>query len=342
MAGLLAGLILAAPAARASDDPLAEARSLYAVSAYERTLAALSRVEDPVQLDVADGYRALCLLALNRDGEAERVIERMVLRNPLPDTTLRSRSPRFSQVYRTVRLRLIPKLASATYNAAKASLESNDFDAAIRQFEETLELVRAAEDRSALSDLELVASEFRQLAVDRSAANRRRPQFAHSEPTAALLDGSTLPALPADLVPLATSLAGVVPPVALSAAAVEAPRSTERIGRPFAPIARDYDGTDRDVVPPAVLKQTMPVWNPPWKLIRARTYSGRLQVIVAEDGSVADAEVISQSFSAYDDELLRATRDWRYEPARKGDRPVRFRRVIDFVLRGTDEVAQAR
>lgn len=340
---VLVALVLAAPAARALDDPLAEARSLYAVSAYERTLAALSRVEDPVQLDDADRYRALCLLALNRDAEAERVIERLVLRNPLPDTTLRSRSPKFGEVYRTVRLRLVPKLASATYTAAKASLDSSDYDAAIRQFEETLELVRAAEDRSALSDLELVASGFRQLAAQRLAADRGQlGRFPRPEATTAAWDGLTLPALPADAAPVVAPPAAVVSPPVAPGIAADARRPTERIGRPFTPIARDYDSTDRDVVPPAVLRQTLPAWTPPWKLIRARTFTGRLQVIVGEDGSVADAEVIETSFAAYDDELLRATRDWRYEPARKGDRPVRYRRVIDFVLRGADEVAQAR
>lgn len=348
---VLVALVVGGAPAWASDDPLAEARSLYAVSAYERTLEALSRVDDPVQLDDADRYRALCLLALNRDAEAERVIERMVLRNPLPDTTLRSRSPKFGEVYRAVRLRLIPKLASATYAAAKASLESSDYDAAIRQFEETLELVRAAEDRPALSDLELVASEFRQLAVHRAAADRRqlRPSL-HPEATAARLDGSVLPVLPADAAPTAPPAAvtaGVGTPDAVTSPGVrgakaEAPRSTEHIARPFTPIARDYDSTDRDVLPPTVLKQTLPAWTPPWKALRARTFAGRLQIVVGEDGSVADAEVLEGAFAAYDDELLRATRDWRYEPARKGDRPVRYRRVIDFVLRGTDEVAQAR
>lgn len=343
-------LVVGGAPAWASEDPLAEARSLYAVSAYERTLEALSRVDDPVQIDDVDRYRALCLLALNRDAEAERVIERMVLRNPLPDTTLRSRSPKFGEVYRAVRLRLIPKLARATYAAAKASLESSDYDAAIRQFEETLELVRAAEDRPALNDLELVASEFRQLAAHRAAADRHQLRASlRPEATAAGLDGSGLPVLPPDAAPAAPTVAvapGVATPDAVASPGVrvtaEAPRSTEHMGRPFTPIARDYDSTDRDVLPPTVLKQTLPAWTPPWKAIRARTFAGRLQVIVGEDGSVADAEVIEGAFAAYDDELLRATRDWRYEPARKGDRPVRYRRVIDYVLRGTDEVAQAR
>lgn len=335
---VLVALVVGGAPAWALDDPLAEARSLYAVSAYERTLEALSRVDDPVQLDDADRYRALCLLALNRDAEAERVIERMVLRDPLPDTTLRSRSPKFGEVYRAVRLRLIPKLAEGTYAAAKASLESSDYDAAIRQFEETLELVRAAEDRPALSELELVASEFRQLAVHRAEADRRaRGASLRPEATAALLDGSNLPALPAEAAP-----AVPVAPPGGTVTTADASLATERMGRPFTPIARDYDSTDRDVLPPTVLKQTLPAWTPPWKALRARTFAGRLQVIVGEDGSVADAEVLEGSFAAYDDELLRATRDWRYEPARKGDRPVRYRRVIDFVLRGTDEVAQAR
>jgi hypothetical protein len=51
---------------------------------------------------------------------------------------------------------------------------------------------------------------------------------------------------------------------------------------------------------------------------------------------------VQPSFAAYDDELLRAVNQWRYEPARKGERPVRYRRVIDFVLRGQDSVSPRR
>lgn len=386
--GVLAALVLSAQPSWALDEQLAEARALYAAGSYTRSLEVLAKVEEPAHLDAADQYRALCLLALRKPQEAERVIERLVLRNPLPDEGLQIRSFRFVEIYQAVRLRLVPKLASASYSAAKASLESKDYDTAIRQFEETLELIRSAEDRTALSDLELVASEFRALAGLRAAADRlERTSTVPVEPVAAAtLEPSTLPALILDdapsVSPAPEPTEGFVladageepssPTVSVAAEAataidtpsldlvsasllaaafepapapVEAPPPVHAAmpgPRPFMPVARVYDFTDENVLPPAVLKQALPPWNPPWAQIRHRTFNGRLVVVVAEDGTVAEADVVQPSFAAYDDELLRAVNQWRYEPARKGERPVRYRRVIDFVLRGQDSVSPRR
>jgi TonB family protein len=382
--GVLAALLLAAQPVWALDEPLAEARALYAAGSYARSLQVLAKVEEPAQLDAADQYRALCLLALRKPLEAERVIERLVLRNPLSDESLQIHSVKFIEIYQVVRLRLVPKLASASYAAAKASLDSKDYDTAIRQFEETLELIRSAEDRHALSDLELVASEFRALAGLRASAERLAPVSGLPvEPApVAMLDTSAMPAPAMETPPASTRAtddtdavelaeageepgspmvhartATVIdtPTIDLASAGVPAAASEPAppslqvslpvpaaAPRPFLPVPRVHDFTDEDVVPPTVLRQTLPAWNPPWPQIRNRTFNGRLEIVVAEDGTVDEAEVVQSSFAAYDDELLRAVNEWRYEPARKGDRPVRYRRVIDFVLRGQDSVSQRR
>ena len=100
---------------------------------------------------------------------------------------------------------------------------------------------------------------------------------------------------------------------------------------------RVYDSTDVDVAPPTVLSQPLPPWTPPWPQLADRTFTGRLQIVVANDGSVESAAILQPSFSAYDERLLNAARQWRYGPAMKRDRPVSYRRVIEYVLTGADQ-----
>ena len=67
------------------EDTLAAARELYAAAAYEDALAVLSKLPDtgrPDEQRVIEQYRALCLLALGRTGEAEHAIEAVVLGDP--------------------------------------------------------------------------------------------------------------------------------------------------------------------------------------------------------------------------------------------------------------------
>ncbi len=160
----------AAPAGeplRAADDPFSDVKQRYAAAAYEETLAALATLDDPALIDQVDEYRALCLLALHRDEEAERAIERLVLRDPLPLEGLNNRSPKFATLYKSVRNRLVPRLASGSYSAAKASFDARDYSNALRQFDEALALLRSAEDPAALGDLTLLATEFRMLSEQR-------------------------------------------------------------------------------------------------------------------------------------------------------------------------------
>src|SRR5437764_11715077 len=82
--GLLTALVAAAPA---DQDSIAAARDLYASAAYEDALAILNRLPDsgrPVEEARAiQQYRAFCLLALGRNGEAERAIETVVAAEPM-------------------------------------------------------------------------------------------------------------------------------------------------------------------------------------------------------------------------------------------------------------------
>jgi hypothetical protein len=319
-AALLLSMMAAAESARAQDDALGDVSRLFASAAYEETLAALSRVDDPALLDKADEYRALCLLALNRDAEAERAMELLVLRNPLPIAGLSDRPPKFAAVYRRVRSRLVPRLANGAYSAARDSFIAQDYAAAKRQFDEALELARTAEDPEALHDLGLLAAGFRTLA-------------------AARVQPVQLPVIPE--LPFTPAVADPVldaPPLV----AQPAPSRLASVPPPFAPIARVYGADDRDVTPPTIIEQKLPPWSPPFKLLQQRTYTGQIRLIVGEDGRVEAAEIIQPSFPLYDDQLLRSAKLWRYQPALKGDRAVQYRRVIEYVLNGANQTAASR
>src|SRR5262249_35996252 len=79
---LASPVIAAAAAAPPDDDRVSAAKRLYEAASYEDALNLLANTNVSVDADSADQYQALCLLALGRRAEAERVIERLVLRRP--------------------------------------------------------------------------------------------------------------------------------------------------------------------------------------------------------------------------------------------------------------------
>ena len=99
---------------------------------------------------------------------------------------------------------------------------------------------------------------------------------------------------------------------------------------------RVYDNRDTDVIPPVVLEQNMPAWRPPWEQVGRQTFNGRLELVIGEDGSVHSADIVRPSFVPYDGLVLQATRRWRYRPATKQGHPVQYRRIIDYVLKGSE------
>ena len=80
---LAVGMLAAAGSARAADEPLADAKALYAAASFEDALAALGRLDAlggaaPAALE----YKALCLLALGRTSEAQAVTASLISGTP--------------------------------------------------------------------------------------------------------------------------------------------------------------------------------------------------------------------------------------------------------------------
>lgn len=291
----LALLISAAVPTRAADGPVDEAKRLYLLASYDEALAALSSLPPSVDLDQVDKYRALCFLGLNRPQDAEEAINRLVTRRPLvkPDET---DSPKLVMMYREARSRVIPGAAKSLFVAAKKNFENGEVTTASAQFHDVLALVADAEPMSdaALVDLKMLAEGFEKLAQNLLARD------------------------------VAVSASKSAPAPAPTPAPIPEPVAT--------PVAKIHDSNDVEVVPPVALVQTIPRWSPTADSLRIKTYTGALEIVVDETGAVTSARLTTPVNLMYDQLLLNATKRWRYQPAQKEGKPVKYRRLIAIVL----------
>jgi len=168
---MIAGLVLAVWFVAVQDrqsDPTAElaaARSLYATAAYEDALDRLNRIRSTDAMrDQVDTYKALCLLALGRTRDSEKMIEQIMERNPqyVPDES--EVSPRLMVVYKSVRSRLVPGTARSMYAAARANFDDKKYEMAAAQLRELITLLGSDDSDPMMSDLRLLAEDFLRLA----------------------------------------------------------------------------------------------------------------------------------------------------------------------------------
>ena len=260
-----------------AQGPLARARDSYAAAAYEECIDALEGADlTPAQIAPAGEYRALCLLALDREPEAAAVIDKVIRAVPTY-TAPPSSSPRLTTLVGSVRKAILPSVVQAEYAAAKRSYDARELDNAGEGFRLVLNLLKDPEIAAApelkAADYETLASGFLDLIAAR----------ATPEPAPA-------------------------PPPAI-----------------FTP-------EDTDVTPPVPQKQVMPRWNRPAASIPNMRHRGLLELIIDVEGYVESATLLDPVHPAYDDALLRAAREWTYEPARRNGQPVKFRKVLAINL----------
>lgn len=87
-----------------------------------------------------------------------------------------------------------------------------------------------------------------------------------------------------------------------------------------------YTLLDAEVTPPVVLSQMIPPWTT--KQITTGLFTGTLEFVVNEKGAVESLTLVEPVWPPYDAALLQAAKGWRYEPALKDGKPVKFRRVL--------------
>ena len=99
---------------------------------------------------------------------------------------------------------------------------------------------------------------------------------------------------------------------------------------PAAP--RIYTGGETNVVPPAVINQTLPPF--PGQVVIPR--SGKLEVVIDESGAVESAVMTTSVTQGYDAMVLAATKAWRYRPATVNGAPVKFRKTVQITIKLAD------
>jgi tetratricopeptide (TPR) repeat protein len=294
------------------QETLTAAKALYTAAAYEDALTMLTRLKGvgtaaSGDLQVIDQYRAFCLLALGRQEEAQQAIEAAISLDPSRQLSDAEASPSVRATFREVRRRLLPGIAQQRYAAAKATYDRKEFSAAAEQFAGVIELLDTPDVDPALADLKKVAEGFRDLSL----ATAAKPATADPAPapsaTSTSPDGSASPP--------------VSPPASQPPAAAPPASTSPRV----------FDGQEQGVTPPVPIRQDMPRWPAtPFRI--PMSTRGILDVVIDETGAVESA-VMRQSLNAlYDGALLRQTRLWRYQPAMKDGKPVKFLKRIQIAV----------
>lgn len=324
-------LLLATPltaVAALQQDSLAAARDLYTTADYREALAMLARLRpaatEPADVRAIEQYRAFALIALGREAEAELVVEAIALRDPTWTLPPGEAPPRIATLFTRARERALPGALRQRLAAARALYAEKNYDAAAEAFTSVLVLLEdpamaqaAAGDGPSMTalatgfrDLSLAAGEQARAAAPRLATPPEPATLAAAAaPTPVAEPG---PAGPASVAP-ATSSAPAAAPADTSAAAPE-------------PV-----GAATDVVPPVAIAQaiprateiTAPLGGPQTIL---------LDIVIDETGRVERAEVRRSVNRLYETQLVAATRGWRYTPATKGGRPVKYERTLEVTL----------
>jgi TonB family protein len=283
----VAALVLFAATAGA-QDALAPVRDLFASAAYEEALTAVTRLKasaNTAEVAELDRYRVLCLMALGRTAEADKVIESIVANDPMYQPSAADASPRVRAAFTAVRQRVLPSVARSLYVDAKAAFNRKAYAEAVTALEKTIAVIDSIDGagEADFSDLKVLASGF----LDLSRASLAPP-------------------------------AAAAPPAATNTAKPEPPRASAP-----PPLTTNL----------VVLRQTVPAL--PFALASVGTgeYRGVVEVEIDEAGNVTNAKMIEPIHAAYDPMLLRAARDWKYEPPRIGGKPSVSRKRVEIVLK---------
>ena len=288
--------------ARVQAQSLEAAKELYASAEYESALAMLNELrstdrprEEQQSIEL---YRVLCLVATGKETDARGAMEGLVTRNPMfrPTSDL---PPRVRNTYAETRKKLLPAAVQAAYQEAKAAFDTKDFIGAERGFALVLQVLAdpdmdVAASKSPLSDIRMLATGFHEL----SAKGAIPPEPVAPAPVPAL-----------------------VPAPAPSPVVQELPPPPPRV-------AKVYNASDGNVVPPLTLHQQIP----PFRGQVREAQVGIIEVVVDTMGGVESAAMIASINPQYDRQALAAARLWQYQPARLDGVPVKYVKRIQVNL----------
>jgi TonB family protein len=299
VAALIASAVFWSRTAVFAAGDMATAKSLYASASYEEALAQLNSIDRVDDAEQVEQYKALCLLALGRSGDAEHALERIVTIRPLFRMEGSDVSPKLVSMFQDVRRRMLPTAARELYTKAKGSFEAKKYPEASEQFKQLLSVVNDAKDTgdgAALSDLKELGEGFlrlteAQLAAAAAAAARPAPAAA--------------------------------PEAAAATAVAVAPSVAQTI----------FTLSDKDVTAPVAISAPFPRWSPASAQLASQTFKGVLEVVIDQQGGIESAALREPISPQYDPALLEAAKRWKFRPATKDGKPVRFMKMVEVVLR---------
>jgi TonB family protein len=118
-----------------------------------------------------------------------------------------------------------------------------------------------------------------------------------------------------------------VPAPPPAAAFVALPSPVQQQQKPA--VTRIYTGTEPGVIPPVVIVQNFPKF--PGR-VPSGGIAGAVEIVIDQTGAVESATMQTPVLSGYDDIVIAAARNWRYQPARVNGQPVKFRKSIRITV----------
>lgn len=292
-ATLAVTFVLSGAGAYAQESDLAAARELYASASYDDALAVLDKLRSSGrsagQARAIEQYRAFCLLALGRAADAQQAIEAVVAAEPSYQPNESDVSPRVRTAFADVRRRMLPVIIQQKYAQAKTAFDRKDFAAAATGFSQVL--VTLADPAVSAEAGRPPLSDLRMLAVGFEELSAK---------------------------------AAAPPPPPAAPPVVAAPPPP-----PVPVVNRVYSGDDRNVIPPNVINQSLPVFQ---GAVFAPRY-GMLEVLISETGEIESAVMTQSVTVAYDRLAIAAARKWRYTPATLNGVPVKYRKAVQISVK---------
>ena len=166
-----------------SQDLELRIRDLYASAEYDQALSVIGTSQEPA----AQQYRALCLLALGRQADAEAALEQLIASAPEFTLSAEDMPPRFITLFAQQRREVVPGVLRKLFAEAREDYRAKAYDRALPQFKRVLALSSEAEVRNAegVDDLRLLAESFIDIATASEAPKAEAVAAAAAVPVAA-------------------------------------------------------------------------------------------------------------------------------------------------------------
>jgi hypothetical protein len=91
-----------------------------------------------------------------------------------------------------------------------------------------------------------------------------------------------------------------------------------------------YSLLDRDVIAPVEISRPVPIMDsPPGG--KPGTYQGLVEIVIGETGRVVQVAIRKSIHPSFDADIIASTGYWRFQPATKNGKPVKFRRAYEII-----------